>query len=462
MLKKTSDFKDKIKNLFFNNINDNEEKIEDTSDTFNSLLLDNEISFEIIHINPNIYLAHRGARICIGQGPISGSFRDKACYVSKVLARQHESILEHTNIIVLMYIKKSVINNNLGDFTEFLSSLKFCNMCTVTDNDNVIILVGGSIRAYIHALRETRKSNCFLTSWSTIMYSTIEKEFLVNCFKDEMLYEENCNYITDSESFNNELETYDVAKVNIPKEEEYGDTVTLIYKNNILAIYEKVKQYFTIKDVAKVCTISFIFHDVSRSCSHQLVRHRNGISQESQRYVTKKYNYEEDFVDPIKLETDRYKDNESIKDLDFSTGTFENYNTLIEIGVHKEDARAWLPTNVKTKLMMTFTYWNFCKFLQLRMDKHAQKEIRNLACCAASVISKDIEDINNIIHFSKDNQDILMDFINYINSYKYLVEETDLTDESFNSIDEEINSLDIDTEDKAEKILAKSDKLKML
>lgn len=432
---------DNFKNLFFK-----KEETENTS------VVDNEISFEIVHINPNIYLAHRGARICIGKGPMNDSFREKSKYVSKVLARQHESILEHTNVIVLMYIKKSIININLGDFTAFVSSLKFCNVCTVTDNDNVIMLVGGSIRAYIYALRETRKSNYFLSIWRTIIYSTIEKDFLLNCFKDEILIEENCNYITDSESFDNELENYDVRKVNIPKEEEYGDTVTLIYKNNLIDIYEKVKKYFTIKDVAKVCTLSFVFHDISRSCSHQLVRHRNGISQESQRYVTKRYNYEEDFVDPIKLETERYKDNEYINELDFSTGTFENYNTLIDLGVHKEDARAWLPTNVKTKLMMTFTYWNFCKFLQLRLDKHAQTEIRNLASHAASSISKDIEDIDNIIHFS--DQDILMDFINYINSYNYYCTEENLIEEN---IDEEINSLDINTEDKAEEILKKSD-----
>ena len=46
----------------------------------------------------------------------------------------------------------------------------------------------------------------------------------------------------------------------------------------------------------------------------------------------------------------------------------------------KEDARAFLPSNVQCKkIYITFTLKNFLKFLNLREDKHAQAEIRKYA-----------------------------------------------------------------------------------
>lgn len=431
----------------------------------------NKVYFEVIQVNPNVYLAHRGARICIGKGPLEDSFREKSRYVSKVLARQHESIMEHTNIIVLIHLPKLIVNNYIGDYTDFFSSLKYCNVISTNTKDEIILLIGGSIRAFIHALRETRKNNYFILNvWKSIIYSSIEKDFLRNCFKDELLDENECNYITNSEKFDDTEEDYTISKVEPIKEEEISNTVTLVYKNNLLEIYEKVKLYFSLKDVAKVCTLSFIFHDISRSCSHQLVRHRNGISQESQRYVTKKYVYEEDFVNPIYLEKERYK-NVNIDDyLDF-TDTFRNYNELIEMGIHKEDARAWLPTNVKTKLMMTFTYDHFCKFLKLRLDSHAQTEIRLLAQCAASSILKDIEKISEYVGITDgmfnenqpNNSMLLMNFIDYICKYNSLVlKNSDNIIESENIDDEEISSLDIDNDKKAEEILNKSEKFSKL
>lgn len=460
---------DKIKNLFFNNTdNKYEEKNSDNISVNNNnaiaeIIDNNGIYFDIICVNPNIYLAHRGARICIGKGPMQDSFREKSKYVSKVLAKQHESILEHTNIIVLISINKSIINSYLENYTEFFSSLKFCNVISNSDEDKIILLIGGSIRAFIHALRETSKDNYFILNiWRPIICSSIEKEFLINCFKDNLLDENECNYITNCDSFDDTLEDYNNTKVDIPKEIEIGNTVTLIYKNDIIKIYEKVKQYFSIRDVAKVCTISFVFHDVSRSCSHQLVRHRTGISQESQRYVTKEYKYEEDFVNPIYLEKERYKNVDIDKYIDF-TDTFRSYNELIEMGIHKEDARGWLPTNVKTKLMQTFTYWGFCKFLELRLDIHAQTEIRLLANLASQSIKSDIEKIKLYEDFiNTDN--ILQDFIKYICIYNSLIlnnSDTRLIEE-IEDVDDEIKDFNINTEEKAEEILIKSEKYNQL
>ena len=54
--------------------------------------------------------------------------------------------------------------------------------------------------------------------------------------------------------------------------------------------------------------------------------------------------------------------------------------SLIAQGLNKEDARAFLPSNVQcNKLYMTFTLSSLYDFLILRTDKHAQAEIRSYA-----------------------------------------------------------------------------------
>ena len=55
------------------------------------------------------------------------------------------------------------------------------------------------------------------------------------------------------------------------------------------------------------------------------------------------------------------------------------YPQLVEQGLLKEDARAFLPNNTESSLYMTFTLLGIIKFLELRTDSHAQKEIQLIA-----------------------------------------------------------------------------------
>ena len=138
--------------------------------------------------------------------------------------------------------------------------------------------------------------------------------------------------------------------------------------------------------------MTVLFKNMSRTCTHQLVRHRNGITQESQRYV----NYSNaDFADPCEFK-DKYNSNEKYL-INFNGQ--EMYMTLKEIGeaeigiyrdlsnkeknpeyLLKEDARAFLPSNVRCKkIYITFTFNTLSKFLELRQDSAAQAEIRTYA-----------------------------------------------------------------------------------
>lgn len=59
---------------------------------------------------------------------------------------------------------------------------------------------------------------------------------------------------------------------------------------------------------------------------------------------------------------------------------FETYNKLLELGVCREQARSILPQNMFVTFYATVNMRNLLHFLSLRMDAHAQKEIREYAC----------------------------------------------------------------------------------
>ena len=57
----------------------------------------------------------------------------------------------------------------------------------------------------------------------------------------------------------------------------------------------------------------------------------------------------------------------------------ELYNSLLEMGVCREQARGVLPQNLMTKFYMTGNLRNFAHFVKLRTHEGAQKEVRDMA-----------------------------------------------------------------------------------
>lgn len=409
---------DWIKGLFSSQEERNEEwsKPTPTEDHYGSEPL--ELAFlpsmvETIHVNPNVYLAHRGARICVGKLPIDGSVVDRMNHLSKVVGMGHESVMEHTNAIVVFKVPDVWVQEEYAVwFAEMMASLKYCNVSVQwianrdfasikhrwLDGGYVYLLVGGSCRGFMHALRECSIHNPFKAFLQEALYSCYEKCFLGSLIDHQLLDPDRCTYLGNGKvtmvkskvtQVKNRLESVEgdnedaVCDYVDDPQEVQSDCADLVYASPINAIHDKVKQYgFTLRDVYKVATLSFVFHDVSRTCSHQLVRHRNGISQESQRYVTHDYTKKDGFVDPIQLNLrERYSGPEFKGVLDYTRelNPFKPYLYLISNKVAKEDARAWLPSNVTTRLMMTFTYEHYGAFLKLRLASGAQKEIRDLA-----------------------------------------------------------------------------------
>lgn len=124
-------------------------------------------------------------------------------------------------------------------------------------------------------------------------------------------------------------------------------------------------------------SITWRVENMSRSCSHQLVRHRvASYTQESQRYIKYDDFTEELFVIPPSIEEDSVAKERYLLSM---KADYNAYQELLEMGFKAEDARYVLPNAFKTNITITMNLREFAHFYKLRADKHAQWEIRNLA-----------------------------------------------------------------------------------
>lgn len=120
--------------------------------------------------------------------------------------------------------------------------------------------------------------------------------------------------------------------------------------------------------------VTFHIDGVSRSLSHQLVRHRiASYTQKSQRYCR------EDQFDYVTPPGFFHGTTECIIYEQAMNHAQEAYNDLIKQGVRPEDARMVLPNACCTEITVTMNFRSLRNFFKLRLDKHAQWEIRELA-----------------------------------------------------------------------------------
>ncbi len=145
-------------------------------------------------------------------------------------------------------------------------------------------------------------------------------------------------------------------------------------------------------------SFTFAVEGISRSCSHQIVRHRiASFSQQSQRYVKlNQFEYivppeidkikeaKELFIDAMKKDQDSY---DKLVDILFE----KHYNNLIKNGKNEkeakreaekkaiEDARYVFPNACETKMVFTMNTRSLYNFFNHRCCERAQWEIRALA-----------------------------------------------------------------------------------
>jgi thymidylate synthase (FAD) len=129
--------------------------------------------------------------------------------------------------------------------------------------------------------------------------------------------------------------------------------------------------------VIEHCTATFRISNISRACSHQLVRHRlASYSQQSQRYVPES---QFDYIIPPSIIA---LGNDTIKEFDNHMSKIsESYAVLREYGILKEDARYIFPNATSTEIVMTMNFRTWLHFLEERLSKGAQWEIKTMALC---------------------------------------------------------------------------------
>lgn len=151
-------------------------------------------------------------------------------------------------------------------------------------------------------------------------------------------------------------------------------------------------------------TWNLIFAGVSRSFTHELVRHRAGFgySQLSQRYVDES---ETDFVEPDCIAEDpelhamfvsacEQSQATYVKLVDKLAAKFKGVeDRTLRRKMARQAARSVLPNATETKIFVTANARGLRNFIELRASEHAETEIRKIAVQVLKVMQKEAPNI---------------------------------------------------------------------
>jgi len=172
---------------------------------------------------------------------------------------------------------------------------------------------------------------------------------------------------------------------------------------------------------------TFLIEDISRVCSHQLVRHRiASYVQESQRYsegyvkqvieCLGRYGYKKleealnalngDHSSVVKCLEEGFIFPETIRSNSIASRRYTEqllkavyvYRELIEAGIPLEDSRYLLPQAVKTRIMMTVNLRELIHIACLRMRTEAQWEIREVVRQMIKEVKRVVPEIEELVN----------------------------------------------------------------
>lgn len=351
----------------------------------------NSIESYLVYMNDGVRVCTQACACCWDK-PIPSSYEEQVDYLAKRSSTGHTSIFEHSNFVVLLKLSEVVNMREVQYALMVLADSRYLNTRVSFFRPEgklarAYILIGGSYRGYDELFRTAKyPDNPIMKAIAKVMYQ----------YLDARLFSYLCkNNILNAESFQG-VEPDPVSRFVSafnPDGLYEDDKIKIVSADSPKQIYQNVcdiigGEAFTPSDCDPMGTITILFKNMSRTGTHQLVRHRNAITQESQRYVD--YSNAA-FIDPVKFKPDKY-DVDKKYTVHFGGQEFEFtseelgeeickiYQDMLGQGLMKEDARAFLPGNVACrKIYMTFTYSNYMKFLELRCHPAAQAEIRSFA-----------------------------------------------------------------------------------
>lgn len=354
---------------------------------------------------------------CCYDNTKSINYLEKKEYIGKRISAGHESILEHGRLTILFNDIPHSMHSSIIELVG-LEYSKWLEFYTVElENGDYNLIVNGSIRAYKHFLNNLEGNVydrnlvilniCKVLTENTVKELYGENKYLkfdfIDVEPDVLDIEKNKTGISydvvlkkpiDNMTTNGEP---DIKKVDV------GIDELISKERNIQDILYKAGFNDTV--LLNIIPVTVVFYNMSRTATHQLVRHRNAITQESQRYVNYKNatftipipNYNDDKEYTIDIFGNKITAPLTV----LATGLTKVYNQLIKQGLKKEEARAFLPANINCgRLYMTFTLSNLLAFLKLRTDSHAQSEIREYANTILDLISSipDYTNLTNVIN----------------------------------------------------------------
>jgi len=350
------------------------------------------------------------------------NYLEKKDYIGKRINAGHESILEHGRLAILFNDIPYSLHNSIIELMG-LEYSRWLDFYTVQlENRNYNLIVNGSIRAYKHFLNNLEsdiydrnyiiRDICKILRENTVkeLYGT-SKHINFDDFVDVESDILNIDKPNTGIDYDIKLET---AIDGLATNGEEGIKRIMLgadetFVTELSDIVEVILHSGFNRNVAyDILPITVVFYNMSRTATHQLVRHRNAITQESQRYVNAK---NASFTIPVPDYTDEkeytveiFGNKVTAPLTELATGLTKVYDQLIKQGLKKEEARAFLPANINCgRLYMTFTLSNLIAFLKLRTDSHAQYEIRKYAEAVLDLITSIpdyatlIDNYNNIV-----------------------------------------------------------------
>ena len=145
---------------------------------------------------------------------------------------------------------------------------------------------------------------------------------------------------------------------------------------------------------------NFIFTGISRSCSHEVVRHRAGwaYSQLSQRYVDESV---AEYVEPdviasdpelhaLWLESVRHAHQSYVKLVEKLAEKYQSEpDKTLRRKLARQAARSVLPNATETKIFVSANARALRHFIEMRASRHAEVEIRKLAVAVLRIMQKE-------------------------------------------------------------------------
>ena len=410
------------------------------------------ITYDIIDNTESAYLCSMAARTCYGL-TAENTYDKCLAHIKRVMGYVHDSICGHSNIMVLLCFKSN--NTVLSDFDlssiyTSLSALHFMNIVPLDfihnkDAKEYFVLMSGSIRAFRYFIQNSTLPDSIVSENETnfnfdlyrvildIAKHSIEKEFFEDMKDYVDLDEFKYKYPYLDNSFTDESRLYSNKNIFMYN---YPD-IPAIYNDILLCIadhYEghdelidfegmyklnKEQAKLFMKAIFRCTTVSFKMKNFSRAISQQVNRHLCAISQESQRYVD--YSKKALFVDPLQFNHKAYPDINKKYAFKFGGKEFNMtseelgeeiiklYPQLKQQGMINQDARAFLPMNVATNAMYTFTMENMLHFIKVRDSQFAQQEVQGLAKQLEDVIERSQKDFYNNIDVLKNSYELFVD-----------------------------------------------------